>query len=453
MRWTRVAQHGVAVGVVMALGIGVVGSVGAAPVGEAVAGPAIGADHDFGTVTVGLTSASQAVTVPLTTTIGEQRSTIDAQIAAGGIVFGDISYGGLTILTAAQVKTATVAALASLPDSTPIAFRVDHVGFGTGTDFAISGDCVGADGATTPSCTELATFSPTRGGQRTDAIDVGVTTTQGFDAVAGAFATQIGNLYGVSPSLVSIAIGLYSPLVHPQVDAAIGGALNPVATFSGVGVSVVSIAASTAIMEGSDGKHVVGLPVVLNAPSTEDVTVAYATADGTARAGAGDYTRATGTVTIPAGASAATVPVTVNGDAKAEGAETFSVGITAASGAVLGTSASLVTLLNDDLPTVKVVGSSVPEGAPVYFAITAKVPLAQDLVLQLAITGGTATMADLGSPSAGSVAVPAGTTGPVFVSIPTLLDGTKERGEKVLVTVTGGAVAVTSTSTIKGNVS
>ncbi len=302
MRLVRVAQHGVAVGVVMALGVGVVGSVvGAAPVGESVASPTIGAGYDFGTVTVGLTSVSQAVTVPLATTLGEQRSTIDAQIAAGGIVFGDISYSGFTILTAAQVKTATVAALGSLPDSTPIAFRVDHAGLATGTDFAISGDCIGVDGATTPSCTELATFSPTRGGQRTDAINVGLTTTQGFDAVAGAFATQIANLYGVSPSLVSIALGLYSPFVHPQVDAAIGAALNPVAALSGVGVPVVSITASTAIMEGSDGKHVVGLPVILNAPSTEDVTVAYETADGTARAGSGDYTRDDGNRDDPCG--------------------------------------------------------------------------------------------------------------------------------------------------------
>ena len=61
----------------------------------------------------------------------------------------------------------------------------------------------------------------------------------------------------------------------------------------------------------------------------KEMTAGYATADGTATA-ASDYTAASGTVTIPAGARTATVPVTLTDDAAAEGSETFTVGLSGA---------------------------------------------------------------------------------------------------------------------------
>lgn len=78
--------------------------------------------------------------------------------------------------------------------------------------------------------------------------------------------------------------------------------------------------------------------VSLSHPTELGASVTYATADCTATAGA-DYTALTGSVTFaPNGALAATVPVTVRGDALAEGDETFFLALGSGSGATLGES-------------------------------------------------------------------------------------------------------------------
>ena len=62
--------------------------------------------------------------------------------------------------------------------------------------------------------------------------------------------------------------------------------------------------------------------VSLNAPSGRDVTVDYATANGTATAPA-DYTATNGTLTFTPGQTTKTVTVTVNGDHLDEANETY----------------------------------------------------------------------------------------------------------------------------------
>lgn len=65
--------------------------------------------------------------------------------------------------------------------------------------------------------------------------------------------------------------------------------------------------------------------VVLAEPATQDVTVNYRTVNGTATGGE-DYAEAVGSITIPAGETMVTIPVTVYGDDLYEGAsETFTI--------------------------------------------------------------------------------------------------------------------------------
>jgi alpha-tubulin suppressor-like RCC1 family protein len=71
------------------------------------------------------------------------------------------------------------------------------------------------------------------------------------------------------------------------------------------------------------------------APSSQPVTVHYATADGTARAGT-DYQPAFGTLNFAPGVTSQTVGVVVNTDATAEGEEIFFVNLTSPTGAVVG---------------------------------------------------------------------------------------------------------------------
>ena len=67
--------------------------------------------------------------------------------------------------------------------------------------------------------------------------------------------------------------------------------------------------------------------VSLSKPVNVQVTVAFATADGTASASAGDYVAASGTVTFAAGATTATINITVNGNHPAGANKTFFVNL------------------------------------------------------------------------------------------------------------------------------
>lgn len=82
------------------------------------------------------------------------------------------------------------------------------------------------------------------------------------------------------------------------------------------------------VAEPASGRADATFGVTLSAPSGRVVRASWATADGTASAGA-DYTAASGTVTFAPGEQAATVVVAVLADTAAEGAETFDVVLSA----------------------------------------------------------------------------------------------------------------------------
>jgi hypothetical protein len=103
--------------------------------------------------------------------------------------------------------------------------------------------------------------------------------------------------------------------------------------------------------------------VQLSAPSGRDVSVSYATADGTAAAPA-DFTARTGRVTIPAGGTAAAVPIALVDDAADEPNETFELRISAPEGAQLGDAAASATILDNDSQSSTSSGTS-PLPAPV----------------------------------------------------------------------------------------
>src|SRR5207247_6976276 len=78
------------------------------------------------------------------------------------------------------------------------------------------------------------------------------------------------------------------------------------------------------VTEGNAGSVAAVFTVSLDVASGDQVTVDYATSDGTALA-PGDYQSAGGTITIPPGEMSATVTVQVNGDVLDEADETYAV--------------------------------------------------------------------------------------------------------------------------------
>lgn len=100
------------------------------------------------------------------------------------------------------------------------------------------------------------------------------------------------------------------------------------------------------VKEGNSGTTTCNLPVTLDPPSAQPVTVRWTTADGTATAGS-DYQAAQGTAEFPAGSSAETIRVTVIGDRTNEKgrSEYFTVSLQAPTGgAVLGRSTARCTI-------------------------------------------------------------------------------------------------------------
>jgi hypothetical protein len=89
--------------------------------------------------------------------------------------------------------------------------------------------------------------------------------------------------------------------------------------------------------------------VALSRASGRTITVNFATANATALAGA-DYAAASGTLTIPAGATGTTVSVRTLGDRADERAETFTVRLSRAANASIADASGTVTIADDDPP-------------------------------------------------------------------------------------------------------
>ena len=108
--------------------------------------------------------------------------------------------------------------------------------------------------------------------------------------------------------------------------------------------------------------------VILDAPTSGDVSFDYATSDGSAIA-PGDYTATSDTATIPAGDTSIYIPVSIHGDDDPQGNKTFLMTLSNVVGnATLNPNADVGvgTIIEDDVtassPEVRVTGASVTEG-------------------------------------------------------------------------------------------
>lgn len=109
----------------------------------------------------------------------------------------------------------------------------------------------------------------------------------------------------------------------------------------------VSIADVT-VTEGNSGTKNAAFNVTLSGPATTVVTVAYATANGTAQAGS-DYTAVSGALTFNPGETKKVINVPINGDTTFEPDETFAVNLSNVVAATLARAQAIATIQNDDV--------------------------------------------------------------------------------------------------------
>lgn len=201
----------------------------------------------------------------------------------------------------------------------------------------------------------------------------------------GGSATP-GTDYDASPGTLNIPIGsttgtITVPVTADAVDEdaedvtltlgtpsnATPGTSTATGTIADDDTATITLSGA-AILEGGAGTTTTTNAIVnLSTTSAKAVSVTYATADGTATAGS-DYTAASGTATVPAGARTVAIPVTVTGDAAVEPDETITVKVKDPVNATIaaGGDTATITIRNDDVaapPTTTTLPGNILTGA------------------------------------------------------------------------------------------
>jgi hypothetical protein len=140
----------------------------------------------------------------------------------------------------------------------------------------------------------------------------------------------------------------------PGIDTAFADAADKVAADceNVKGLPKPALAVADVSQAEGNGPSSLTMTVTLAKATPFKVTVAYATADGTANAGS-DYTATSGQLVFAPGETSKTIAVPILGDTIVEADETFTLNLSSPVHAVLGRPTATGTLTNDDLPKAK----------------------------------------------------------------------------------------------------
>ncbi len=266
---------------------------------------------------------------------GTAGVTLAPHWSGGASVFAGSRRGGTTFTRPARVQpSGTAVALALAPDGGATELWVMASGGSSGmTTYRIEVTEAQAQAQVpeeqTPPEEEAQTVTVAFGnvpaehdGRTPFALDV----QSGSEPALEAFKVTAGTVTGVEsldPVLWRVRV---APKSWKDVTVALGGASAKVP-----GPARIRVADARA-KEGKDAS--LDFAVTLNRAAAHEVSVDYATKDGSAKAGT-DYTAASGTLTFAAGETAKTVSVALLDDAIDEGKETFRLRLSNPRGAYL----------------------------------------------------------------------------------------------------------------------
>ena len=173
---------------------------------------------------------------------------------------------------------------------------------------------------------------------------------------------------------------------------------------------------SPTITEGDVGSSSLDFVVSLSRAASTDVTVDYATSDGSATTADNDYvTTPTTTLTLPAGSTSETISVVVNNDDRVELDETVHLDVSnISSNATLGTTQAVGTIINNDFPQVSISNAEVLEGdsgsVDMVFNISMDVAGVGDIIMDYSTSDISAIVGEDYIQGNGSLAIPEGDT-------------------------------------------
>jgi hypothetical protein len=191
-------------------------------------------------------------------------------------------------------------------------------------------------------------FTVTLTGATKDVATVAYATADGSAKAGTDYTAESGTLtFNVGTTAQNITVPVIGSTISSGTETFVVNLSSPTnaqpSTLQGTG-SIVSSSTSVASInnvvgsEGTSGTTPFVFTVTLSATSTSQVTVTYATADGTAHA-PGDYTATSGTLTFAPGTTTQPVTVNVVGSTAYSPAETFKVNLTGATNSTVSPTA------------------------------------------------------------------------------------------------------------------
>ncbi|HYU60825.1 MAG TPA: Calx-beta domain-containing protein [Solirubrobacterales bacterium] len=180
---------------------------------------------------------------------------------------------------------------------------------------------------------------------------------------------------------------------------------------------------NVAVTEGDAGQTATSFTVTLNNASSQQVTVGFATSNGSAAA-PGDYASSSGTATFAANDTTETVTVQVNGDTMDEPNETFNVDLSNATIFAAIADAQGVGTINDDdpVPSISIDDVAVTEGdagqTPAAFTVSLTNASSQQVTVDFATSDASASApGDYASNSGTATFTSGDTSEPVTVQV------------------------------------
>ena len=205
-----------------------------------------------------------------------------------------------------------------------------------------------------------ATITITRSGGISSAASAQFTTSNGT-AAAGSDYTDASQVVSFAPGETSKTVSV--PIINDTIyesDETVNLTLTSPSTGAAIGnpgaatLTIVNddpapvLAFSAATYKVGEAGHAAVIKVKRGVNTSGAVSVSFATANGTAKAGS-DYRAVSQTVSFASGESSKTVSVPIIDDKKIEGNETVSLALSGPSGAVLGSpSTATLTIVDND---------------------------------------------------------------------------------------------------------
>src|SRR4051812_43026966 len=211
--------------------------------------------------------------------------------------------------------------------------------------------------------------------------------------------------------------------------------------------------------EGNAGTTAFDFPVTLSKTSGSDVTVKFSTTGGTATSGADFAAVSNGTLTITAGNTTGTATVQVTGDTSPESNESFTVTLSAPTGATINDGSATGTIQNDDgsppAPSMSIGDLVVTEGnsttTPATFTVTLSSAAVGTVTAHYDTSDGSATAPSDYQAKSGTVSIGNGlTTGTLTINV--VGDKLKEPDEAFTVTLSAPSGATINDGTATGTI-